>query len=434
MTFFWRYQLTSKIHSVFTFRDILTKLDILVLKLYTKQIKYLKMPDKKLFLLTVALITIGVICSYTLSAYTVILLEYNNFHFVIRELLISCISILLMWSITQLDPDKWLHPLGLTLFWGGIFLMLVMPFLPSSLVSEVGGAKRWIKILGFSIAPVEFFKIGFVYFLAWSFARKLGHHGGMGVVEEFKRFSPYAGLFIFVMFLIAVVQNDLGQVMVLSLTLAFMLFFAGSSFRFFVSLVVGAIGFFLLFIAMAPHRINRILSWWASAQSTILAFLPESIAQYLRIDSVEEAYQIGHSMNAIHNGGIWGTGLGNGTFKLGFLSEVHTDFVLAGIAEEFGFVGVLVVTLLFIAILHRLFKIANRSVLDVYYLFSLGVGLLITFAFMLNAYGISGLTPIKGISVPFLSYGGSAMLASSIAIGMVLMISKKIDYTTKGDV
>jgi cell division protein FtsW len=386
------------------------------------------MPDKKLFLLTTALITIGVICSYTLSAYTVILFEYNNFHFVVRELFIAIVSIMLMWTIAQLDPDKWLHPLGLTLFWGGIFLMVIMPFLPSFLVSEVGGAKRWIKIAGFSVAPVEFFKIGFVYFLAWSFSRKLGHHGGMGVKEEFKRFLPYAGLFILIMFLIAVVQNDLGQVVVLSLTLAFMLFFAGSSFSFFLTLITGAVGFFLLFIAMAPHRIDRILSWWASAQSTILAFFPESIAKHLRIANGEEAYQIGHSMNAIHNGGIWGTGLGNGTFKLGFLSEVHTDFVLAGIAEEVGFVGVFAVTLLFIAILHRLFKIANRSNEDTDYLFSLGVGLLITFAFMINAYGISGLTPIKGISVPFLSYGGSSMLASSIGVGLVLMISKKIKY------
>lgn len=384
------------------------------------------MPDKKLFILTTILITVGIICSYTLTAYAVILFDYNAFHFVFRELLIAIISILLMWMISQLDPDVWLHPLGLTLFWGGIALMVAMPFLPSYFVSEIGGAKRWIKVLGMSIAPVEFFKIGFVYFLAWSFSRKLGHHGGMGVKEEFKRFFPYAALFVLVMFLIAIVQNDLGQVVVLSLTLAFMLFFAGSSFRFFLSLIGGAVLFFLLFIAMAPHRINRILSWWASAQSTILAIFPESIAKHLRIENVEEAYQIGHSLNAIHNGGIFGTGLGNGTFKLGFLSEVHTDFVLAGIAEEFGFIGVFAVTMLFVMILHRLFKVANRSEADTDYLFSLGVGLLITFAFMINAYGISGLTPIKGISVPLLSYGGSAMLASSVAIGMVLMISKKI--------
>jgi len=386
------------------------------------------MPDKKLFLLTTALITVGIICSYTLSAYTVILFEYNDFHFVIRELIVGIISILFMWSLAQLDPDVWLHRLGLALFFGGIFLMVVMPFLPASLVSEVGGAKRWIKLFGFSLAPVEFFKIGFVYFLAWSFSRKLGHHANMGVVEEFKRVAPYAGVFVLVMFLIAFLQNDLGQVVVLALTLAFMLFFAGSSFRFFMTLIGVSVGFFLFFILTSEHRINRILSWWASAQSTILAFFPESIAQHLRIENAEEAYQIGHSLNAIHNGGIFGTGLGGGTFKLGFLSEVHTDFVLAGIAEEFGFIGVFAVTFLFIMLLHRLFKIANRSHNDTAYLFSLGVGLLITFAFMVNAYGISGVTPIKGISVPFLSYGGSAMMASAVGIGMVLMLSKKIIY------
>lgn len=386
------------------------------------------MADKKLFLLTTALITIGIICSYTLSAYTVILFEYNNFHFVIRELLVGILSIVIMWFLAQLNPDVWLHRLGLTLFFGGIFLMLVMPFLPTSLVSEVGGAKRWIKLPGFSLAPVEFFKIGFVYFLAWSFSRKLGHHADMGIAEEFKRVAPYAAIFILVMFLIAFLQNDLGQVVVLALTLAFMLFFAGSSFRFFMTLIAGSVGFFLFFILTSEHRIERILSWWASAQSTILAFFPESIAQHLRIDNAEEAYQIGHSLNAIHNGGILGAGLGGGTFKLGFLSEVHTDFVLAGIAEEFGFIGVFAVTFLFISLLHRLFKIANRSHNDTAYLFSLGVGLLITFAFMVNAYGISGLTPIKGISVPFLSYGGSAMLASAVGIGMVLMLSKKIEY------
>lgn len=386
------------------------------------------MPDKKLFLLTTALITIGIICSYTLSAYTVILFEYNNFHFVIRELIVGIISIVLMWSLAQLDPDVWLHRLGLALFFGGIALMVVMPFLPASLVSEVGGAKRWIKLVGFSLAPVEFFKIGFVYFLAWSFSRKLGHHANIGVIEEFKRFLPYAGIFLIVIFLIAILQNDLGQVVVLSLTLAFMLFFAGSSFRFFMTLIGGSVVAFLFLIVTSEHRMNRILSWWASAQSTILAFLPESLAQHLRIENAEEPYQIGHSLNAIHNGGIFGTGLGSGTFKLGFLSEVHTDFVLAGIAEEFGFIGVLGITIIFIMVLHRLFKIANRSHNDTAYLFSLGVGLLITFAFMVNAYGISGLTPIKGISVPFLSYGGSAMLASSVGIGLVLMLSKKIKY------
>jgi len=385
------------------------------------------MPDKRLFVLTSVLIAIGILMSYTLSTYTVLLFNYNDYHFAMRQMVFGLAGIFVMWTLAQLNPDVWLHRLGLLLFFGGAALMIAMPFLPPSLVTEVGGAKRWIKLFGFSLAPVEFFKIGFVYFLAWSFSRKLGHHAGMGIKEEFIRFAPYAVVFILVMFLIAFMQNDLGQVVVLGLTLAFLLFLAGSSFKFFFTLISIAVVFFLFFILTAEHRILRIKSWWALAQNFVLTFFPESVAEHLRVETFEEPYQISHSLNAIHNGSLFRTGLGNGTFKLGFLSEVHTDFVLSGIAEEFGFLGVLAVTLLFIMVLHRIFKIANRSKDVVNYLFSVGVGMLVAFAFLINAYGISGLTPIKGISVPFLSYGGSAILAACFGVGMVLMASKKME-------
>jgi cell division protein FtsW len=187
----------------------------------------------------------------------------------------------------------------------------------------------------------------------------------------------------------------------------------------------------LIFIFTAEHRILRIRSWWASAQDTVLSYLPDALADELRVATDVVPYQIGHSINAIHNGGFFGTGLANGTFKLGFLSEVHTDFVLAGLAEEFGFVGVTLVVFLFMWIIKRVFTIANRSYDSHIYLFSLGIGLMLSFAFLVNAYGISGITPIKGISVPFLSYGGSAILASSIGIGMILMASKKVDLEKK---
>jgi len=210
------------------------------------------------------------------------------------------------------------------------------------------------------------------------------------------------------------------------MALLFMLMFAGGSFKFFISLMGGAFAFFIIFIFTAEHRILRIKSWWSLAQNQILAFFPDAIASKLRVESYSEPYQISHSLNAINNGGLFGSGLANGTFKLGFLSEVHTDFVLAGIAEEFGFIGVLVVTLVFLAILQRIFRIANRTGDAKSFLFSVGIGLLIAFTFLINAYGISGLTPIKGISIPFLSYGGSAMIAMAVGIGMVLMASKKI--------
>ena len=155
------------------------------------------MTDRALFLSVVMLITIGIVLSYSLSSYIVILFDYNPFHFAMRQAFFALISIFVMWGLSQADADKALHPLGLSLFFFGMFLMILMPFLPSALVSEVGGAKRWIKLFGFSLAPVEFFKVGFVYFLAWSFTRKLNdHHSELRLRDEFARFMPYAFVFI----------------------------------------------------------------------------------------------------------------------------------------------------------------------------------------------------------------------------------------------
>jgi cell division protein FtsW len=385
--------------------------------------------DRRLFTLVSILIGVSILLAYTLSAYITILFDVKEYHFAIRQVAFGIFSITLIWILSLLDPTKWLNRIGFTVLILSTIVMIAMPFLPESLVSEVGGAKRWIKVFGFSIAPVEFFKVGFIYFLAWSFSRKLGDHQDMGLGSEFKRFMPYAVVFVGVMFMIAFVQNDLGQVVVLGMTLLFMLMFAGSSFRFFFVLLSMALMFFIFFIFTAEHRINRIKSWWALAQNTVLDLFPASIAEQLRVPTEVVPYQIGHSINAINNGGLFGVGLGNGTFKLGFLSEVHTDFVLAGLAEEFGFFGVLFVVIIFLWMLQRIFKVANRSEDMKDYLFCIGIGLMFSFAFLVNAYGISGITPIKGISVPFLSYGGSAMMAGAIAIGMVLMASKKAKYS-----
>jgi cell division protein FtsW len=172
---------------------------------------------------------------------------------------------------------------------------------------------------------------------------------------------------------------------------------------------------------------HRIRSWWSTVQDTFLSFFPADMVEKLRVPEVQEPYQIANSLTAIYNGGWTGQGLGNGQFKLGYLSEVHTDFILAGMAEELGFISLVAVVGLLIFIVFRLLQIASRLNRPAYYLYTVGVALLILFAFVVNSYGIAGITPIKGIAVPFLSYGGSQILASSVAIGLVLMVSKKIE-------
>jgi cell division protein FtsW len=369
------------------------------------------MIDKPLFGATILLLLIGLLMSYTLSTYTIIQHGFTDTHFFIRQLIAVVIGIISMIIISKLDADLWFKPIGIVLFLVSLFILLTMPLLSENLVKSVGGAKRWINFGPISITPVEFYKIGFISFISWSLVRTRLPKGNMPIKEEIKVFVPYLIILIVSVLLIAVFQKDLGQTVVISLTLLVLFLLVGSSFRFFFMLSsIGLITFILLIITQ-PHRLKRIKEWFLSFDNS---------ANRL------ETYQISNSLDAINHGGFWGQGLGNGQYKLGFLSEVHTDFVLAGMMEELGFVSILVVVLTMLFIIFRIFKIAARVDNPTYYLFCVGAGLLITFSFLINSFGISGITPIKGIAVPFLSYGGSQIVASSISIGLILMISKKV--------
>lgn len=388
--------------------------------------------DYVLFLLVSVLIIISIIFSYSLTIYTVEFYGYNQFHFFIRQLFVGFISILIMWIFSQIKPDKIVNKIGMGFFLFFFILMALMPLLPSSMVTASGGANRWIRLPGFSLSPVEFFKIGFIYFLSWSFHRRLIEvPRRIGLKQEMLLLAPYFLTFFVVVFIIAFLQKDLGQVVLLGVILFILLIFANRSYKVFVSLgVVGALAFIGL-IAAAPHRIQRIFSWWAMVQDKILSILPSWADNYLRIDELPEPYQVSHSLNAIHNGGVLGQGVGLGNIKLGFLSEVHTDFVLAGITEEIGLLGLFVIVTLISLVVLRIFKISGRVENKIYHLFTIGIALMIIIAFLINSYGISGMIPIKGIAVPFLSYGGSSMLAMAIAVGLVLSISKSVDLKKK---
>jgi cell division protein FtsW len=369
------------------------------------------MIDKPLFGATILLLLIGLLMSYTLSTYTIIQHGFTDTHFFIRQLIAVVIGIILMIIISKLDADLWFKPIGIVLFLVSLFILLTMPLLSENLVKSVGGAKRWINFGSISITPVEFYKIGFISFISWSLVRTRLPKGNMPIKEEIKVFVPYLIILIVSVLLIAVFQKDLGQTVVISLTLLVLFLLVGSSFRFFFMLSSIGLITFILLIMTQPHRLKRIKEWFLSFDNS---------ANRL------ETYQISNSLDAINHGGFWGQGLGNGQYKLGFLSEVHTDFVLAGMMEELGFVSILVVVLTMLFIIFRIFKIAARVDNPTYYLFCVGAGLLITFSFLINSFGISGITPIKGIAVPFLSYGGSQIVASSISIGLILMISKKV--------
>ena len=386
----------------------------------------LREPDYFLFILVSMLIIVSIVFSYSLTIYTVEFLGYGQFHYILRQGLVGIFCIYLMWWMARLNPNKIMHRTGMTLFGVGLFLMVIMPFLPASLVTASGGANRWIRLPGISLSPVEIFKIGFIYFLSWSFFRKVIHQPKKGLFGDLLLLSPYFLVFIFIVFLIAVLQKDLGQVALLTIIMLTLIIFANRSLKIIFALILIAIVGMIVLIAAAPHRINRIHSWWSMVQDGILSILPSTFEQYLRIKNLPEPYQVSHSLNAIHNGGFFGQGISLGDLKVGFLSEVHTDFVLAGITEEIGWLGIFIITTILMLVILRILAISRKVDSKIFHLFTTGIALMIIVAFLINDAGISGIIPIKGIAVPFLSYGGSSLITSSFAIGLVLSISRTV--------
>ncbi|OYD79767.1 cell division protein, FtsW/RodA/SpoVE family [Campylobacter avium] len=382
--------------------------------------------DKKLFYLSSILITIGIVFSYSLSAFTVLYLGYDDFHFFIRQLAFGISGILIMFFISQINPDTALfHKLMIALLLISFIAIIILPFLPANLATASGGAKRWIRLGPISISPVEFFKIGLIYFLAWSYTRRIDD-SRKAIKSEILILLPYMIVAIIVIGYIYITQNDLGQSVISFFIILALAFFAGASKKLFAfGLVIATmIGFLVIF--SSQRRIERISNWWGNIQDAFLPFFPDWLVQIVKVSSNSEPYQISHSLNAIAHGGFFGEGLGLGIFKLGFLSEVHTDFVLAGITEEIGLVGLAVICILYLLMILRIFKIAGRCENKVHFIFCSGVALLLLFSFFMNAFGIISLTPLKGVAVPLLSYGGSSMWSICIALGCVLMISKKV--------
>jgi len=387
--------------------------------------------DRWIFVLVSLLLCFGLVFSYSLPIFLEIKYGWSEYHFFSRFLFFTFLSLGIMFFLSQCNPDICIHKIGIFLFIVSLVLIILMatPLL-TPICPTIKGARRWIKIFGLSFAPVEFFKIGITYFFAWSFSRKLLNRKFYSIKEELYIILPYI-VILFTMFSVIVIfQSDLGQVMLISAIFLIMLLFTKVSFRLFIFLF----GFLIIagafFIFQEDYRISRVETFIAS----IYLQLPEYIRDFFDIhfSSMDISYQLRQSMNAIHNGGFTGVGIGYGEMKMGFLSDIHTDFILSGIAEELGLIGVLIVISLYVLLVWRVLKIAYHIEDDVdnanvYRFFVVGMATLLIIEIVLNLLGIIGLCPLKGLPLPFLSYGGSSIVAFSISMGMILMISKRSD-------
>ena len=370
--------------------------------------------DTLTFVIVTILMIIGGVFAYSLPIFLEMRTGLSQYHFVLRYIIISFFGIAIMIGLSYLDPDKWFERIGWIILGISAFLLIIMPFLPPKFAPVINGARRWINLGIVKLAPVEFFKIGMIFFLAWSFTRKMGNKT---LTEELKQIFIYFIFLSFFWLFIVVYQSDLGQVIVMLAIFTLMLIVAGGKFQ--TIGIITSIGMimFIIAILIKPYRMERIKVW--------LNRMNEIFFSSHTHTSIISNGQIQESLNAIYHGGFFGTGIGNGIFKLGFLSDVHTDFVLAGIAEESGIIGISIILILISALIYRIFKISFRSEKKEYQLFAFGIGSLIAIQFIFNALGVTSLIPLKGLTVPFLSYGGSSLLSLCIGIGMVLMISKK---------
>lgn len=304
---------------------------------------------------------------------------------------------------------RWSVPIGVCV----IFLLLLV-FLPG-VGRTVNGARRWISFFGIMNLQVsEIVKVAALIFTA-AFAVKKQDY----MHSFLSGFFPMAGVMVFIALLL-MRQPDLGATVVIAVEIMGILFLGGLSINIFVSVAAILIAFVCWMIYDTPWRIGR-----------VLAYLDPWADEYV----LGQAYQLSHSLIAFGRGELFGVGLGGSVEKLNYLPEAHTDFVMAVLAEETGFVGVILTLFIFYWLIRRAFEIGRQAVkLERPFqgLLAQGVGLWFGVQVFINVGVAAGALPTKGLTLPFVSFGGSALLSSMIAVGLLLRVDRENKILMRG--
>ncbi|WP_010649464.1 stage V sporulation protein E [Oceanobacillus massiliensis] len=365
--------------------------------MFNKLLKELRKPDLVLLFVVFFLLTAGIIMVYS-SSY--VWSEYkfdDSFYYLKRQLLFAGAGVIAMFFIMMIPYYTWKkYAKVILLVCFGLLLIVLIPGV--GLVR--GGAQSWIGVGAFSIQPSEFMKLGLIIFLAAIISENQKY------ITSFKKgFFPLIML-VFTTFGLIMLQPDLGTGMVLVLTCMIMIFAAGAKLSHFFSLAaIGLLGFAGL-IASAPYRINRITAFLNPWE-----------------DPLGDGFQIIQSLYAIGPGGLMGLGLGNSLQKYFYLPEPQTDFIFAILGEELGFIGGTAIILFFFLLLWRGIKISLEAP-DMFGRFlALGIAAMLAVQAMINISVVIGLIPVTGITLPFLSYGGSSLTLTLCSVGILLNVS-----------
>ena len=357
--------------------------------------------DRLLFAPVVALVGLGLLMVYSASAMQIYLPSAGGpsqpLHFVIKQGIAVLLGGLLTIGAMKLDYRKLNDPRLVAAGLGLLSLALVVVlFRP-----PINGTRRWINVGLLSVQPSEFAKIGLVIGLAALLSRREGE------LDDVRRtLLPAAGLLALLGGLV-LLQPDFGTALSFFAIAGVMLFYAGLRLRWFAAGALLALPALVAYAWSAPYRRAR-----------ILAFLhPES-------DPLGTGYQALQSLIAVGTGGVTGLGLGDGKQKLFFLPYPYTDFIYAIVGEELGFVGCAIVLGLFGLLFARGMRAAVNAPDTFGRLLGVGLAVMIVVQALVNISVVLALVPTKGIPLPFLSYGGSALLADLIAVGILLNVSQ----------
>ncbi len=320
----------------------------------------------------------------------------DPYFFVRRQGIYFGVGLLGLWLARRLDLERWRTMLSIP------FLLFNMGLLVLVLLvgPEVNGAHRWLMIGSFQFQPAELAKLAMVFYMADFLARR-GEK-----VQQFNRLLPALVLFGITLLLIER-EPDLGTAVVVAGVFIAMLFTSGGSMAHLLSFAgVGAL-VAVAAVATKPYRLRRITSFMN----------PEA-------DPLGDGYHAIQSLLAIGSGGFAGRGLGAGHQKFKYLPEAHTDYIFAILGEELGLVGTCGVVLLFLALLYKGFQIALHCRRPYLRLIAIGVSFQLTMQAFINIGVVTALTPSKGIPLPFISYGGTSLVFSLIAVGLLMNVAE----------
>ncbi len=340
---------------------------------------------------------IGVLLTMAASPAVADRIGADSFHFIRRQFIFLAPALMVMVGVSLLTP-KQIRRLGVIGFGGCLVLLVAVLFIGP----EVKGATRWINIAGISVQPSEFTKPAFAIVAAWMFAESRLNPGFPGKAIA-------TALFLLTAFLL-LRQPDVGQTLIISAVWGAQFFLAGLPMILVIGLLIlavfGGVGAYFTFHHVQA-RVDKFLN-------------PEG----------DGAYQVTTALNAFKNGGLFGRGPGEGRVKL-VLPDAHTDFILAVAGEEFGIALCLVVVALFAFIVLRGFSRLMKE--ENLFVVLATAGLLVQFGLqaIINMASTLRLMPTKGMTLPFISYGGSSMLALALGMGMVLALTRT-RYGTEG--